>query len=159
MIFKSIKLAWWYVSHALFLGAGSHKADLMHLDIIEAVLSDLPVNISETVRAQLDRRYFFSWMTNGRINVFFFYDLSELPLIQDPAFDDSMFKVELFVEGRKHVAHVGFYKKRIHCVELKKPRAFFAGKRYLVGAVKEGKPKESFTNVIDRAEHGKETGL
>ena len=127
----------------------------MHLDIIEAVLSNLPTNIAEIVRAQLDCRYFFSWMMDGRVNVFFFYDKRELLLIEDPAFEDHLFKVEILVEGRKHVAHVSFFERRIHCVELKKPRSFFIGKSYVVLTVKEGKPTESYTNIIDRVEHGK----
>lgn len=108
-------------------------------------------------RAQLEQRYFFSWMSDGRINVFFFYDEDGLPTIRDPAFEDRLYKVELFVDGRKQWANVSFFEGRVHCVELKKPRKHFKGKRYTVGAVKESEPSESFTGVIDRAIHGKET--
>lgn len=157
MNLEPIKLAWWYFSYAFYFGYGSHKADQMHLDIIDAVLSELPAEVAETVRAQLAQRYFLSWMSDGRINVFFFFDEGGLPLLSSNAFQDRLFKVQVFVEEQKLMAHVSFYKGRIHCVELKKPRRFFKGKKFRVGSVKEGKPADSFTGVIDRAEHGKET--
>lgn len=157
MILEPIKLAWWFVSHALFVGAGAHKADQMHLDLIDAVLAELSTDIADIVTKQLAQRYFISWMSDGRINVFFFYDEESLPLIPDPDFEDRLFKVEIFVDGRKHRAQVSFYKRRIHCVEIKKPRSFFKGKNFSIGMVTPGKPSGSFTGAIDRAEHGKET--
>ncbi len=96
-------------------------------------------------------------MSDGRINVFFFYDEDALPLLPRPDFDDRLYQVELFVERRKYRAHVNFYEGRIHSVELKKPRSFFEGKDYVIGEVSEGKPSQSYTGVIDRAAHGKET--
>ena len=156
---EPLRLAWWYISHALFLGAGDHKADQMHLDIVEAVLGALDVDHANTVREQLVKRYFFSWMSDGRVNVFFFYDENGLKLIKDESFEDRLFKVELFVDGRRYVAQVGFYKGRIHRVELKKPRSFFRDKAYRVGAVTEGDPSKSYAAAIDRAEHGRETEI
>jgi hypothetical protein len=96
-------------------------------------------------------------MSDGRINVFFFFDVGGLPLISDTAFEDRLFKVSIFIGDQKYMAHVSFYKRRIHCIELKKPRRFFKGMIYRVGTVMEGKPSDSFTGVIDRAEHSKET--
>lgn len=140
-------------------GAGRWSADPIHMDLIETVLATLPIGIAATVRQQLEQRYFFSWMSDGRINVFFFYDERGLPLINDSSFDDRLFKVDLLVDGRRHKAQVGFYKGRIHRVELKKPRSFFKDKSYRLGAVAEGKPTDSFTRAIDRADHGKETDI
>lgn len=129
----------------------------MHLAIIDVVLQQLPNEIAEIVRTQLSHRYSYSWMSDGRINVFFFYDEGGLPLISDPEFEDRLFKVDLVVDARRYVAQVAFIHGRIHRVELKKPRKFFLGKEYRIGAVKAGKPSDSFTGVIDRAAHGKET--
>lgn len=146
--------AWRFVERG-----GRWSADTMHLELIEAVLATLPTEIAATVRQQLEHRYFFSWMSDGRINVFFFYNQRGLTLIPDPAYEDRLFKVELFVEGRKYVAHVSFFERRIHCVELKKPRSFFKGKAYRIGAVSDGKPTDSFTRAIDRVDHGKPTDI
>lgn len=96
-------------------------------------------------------------MSGGRINAFYFRE--KVPLIDDPGYSDKLFKVELFIEGKKHTAHVTFYKGRIFSVELKIPRKLYKDKEYRVGAVTEGRPKDTFTAVIDRAAHGMETDI
>ena len=154
-----IRFAWnyfWDAQRYLFK-EGKWKAEPIHLSLIDAVLNHLQEHQKSVVREQLENRYFLSWEPDGRINVFFFYDESSLPLLSVPEFEDRLIKVELFVEGRKHVAHVIFYKGRIHSIELKKPRSFFKGKSFRVGSVTEGKPSDSYTGAIDRLEHGKET--
>lgn len=85
------------------------------------------------------------------------FRLTEIHLIDDPAFGGRLFKVDFIVDGQKRKAQVGFYKGRIHGVEIKKPRSFFKDKSYRVGAVADGKPTDSFTRAIDRVDHGKET--
>ena len=136
---------------------GQWSIDRIHADIIEAVLLHLDSGDSECIRAQINHRYFFSWMSSGRINVFFFYRRDQLPLIPGLEFMDCLFKVQLKVDNRRYCAHVTFYKGRIFSVEFKKPRKFFLGKEYSIGAVTRGEPKDTFTRIIDRAEHGHET--
>ncbi|QFT78733.1 hypothetical protein [Erythrobacter sp. THAF29] len=159
MIIYALKSAWHFFwdTWRFVEREGRWKADQMHLDIIEAVLNQIPADIAETVRTQLDQRYFYSWMAQGRINVFFFYNEGSLPLIPDPAFEDRLFKVSLFIEDRKYVAHVSFFERRLYSVELKRPRSSLIGKSYRIGTVTLGKPSDSYIRVIDRAEHGKET--
>ncbi len=159
MLMTALKFSWHYFWDAWRFAEreGRWRADPVHLDLIEAVLDHLGSDIATVTREQLSRRYFFSWMSDGRINVFFFYDEDSLSLLPRPDFDDRLYQVELFVEKRKYRAHVNFYEGRIHSVELKKPRSFFKGKDYAIGEVSEGKPSQSFTGVIDRAAHGKET--
>ncbi len=138
---------------------GRWSADQMHLDLIEAVLKKIDPDLARLVESQLRYKYFFDWMSKGKINVFRFYNQGQLPLITESDFADKLYKVELFIENKKHVALVTFYKGRIFSVELKKPRRFFNGKIYLVGEVREGKSNETYTSVIDRAAHGKETEI
>lgn len=161
MLNNCLRYAWRYFWDAwrFVERAGRWEADPIHLELIDAVLLHLEASNAKIIREQLAERYFFSWMSEGRINVFFFYDEKALGLIQDEAFEDRLFKVELFVDGRRYVAQVGFYQGRIHRVELKKPRSFFKGKSYGLGAVTEGNPSKSYTAVIDHAEHGRETEI
>lgn len=159
MIKSAIKFSWAYFWDAwrFIEREGRWQADSMHLDIIEAVLDSLGAGSADLVRQQLSHRYFFSWMSDGRINVFFFYDEEALPLLPRPDFDDRLYRVELFVEGKKQWAQVAFFQCRIHRIELKKSRGFFKGKAYKIGEVSEGKSTDTYTRVIDRAAHGKET--
>lgn len=96
-------------------------------------------------------------MSDGRINVFYFYDVKKIPLIADPEFANKLYRIELFIDGKRHVAQVTFYMGRIFSVELKIPRKSYKDKEYRVGVVTEGQPKDSFTKVIDRAAHGRAT--
>jgi hypothetical protein len=138
-------------------GGGRWSLDPLQADLVDAVLSYLSPEIALCVQEQIAHHFFVSWMTSGRINVLYFYDESRLPLIADPQFADKLFKIDLFVEGKKQTAHVTFYAGRLFSVELKKPRKFFKGKMYRIGAVTEGRQRDSFTGIIDRAAHGKET--
>ncbi len=150
---------WWnffWDSLRILTKEGARTADPMHFTLIDAVLQKLDSDSAKNLRKQLKHRYYFSWMSDGRINVFRFYDQHRLPLISDTSFADKLYKVELFVENKKHIALVTFYERRIYSIEFKKPRKFFKGKPYRVGSVMEGKPKESYTAAIDRAAHGKE---
>ncbi len=136
---------------------GRWRADPMHLDLINAVQNYVSGDIANVIGEQLQRPYFISWWSKGRINVFFFYRRDRLPIISDPKFRNALFSVDLRLEGRKRKAHVTFYEGRVFSVELKLPRKVYKNKEYRIGAVTEGKPKDTFTAVIDRTAHGKET--
>jgi hypothetical protein len=156
---REIRFAWEYLMDVLrFLcREGCWSIDKIHADIIQAVLLCFEPNLAQCVRAQLEHRYFLSWMSSGRINVFFFYRPGCLPLLPCPEFTDYLFKVQLKIDGRRYRAQVTFYEGRIFSVEFKKPRKFFLGKEYSIGEVTRGEPKDTFTRTIDRAEHGHET--
>jgi hypothetical protein len=138
---------------------GNWALDPIHSDVIFKVVNSLDRDTKLAVETQLKQEYFFSWMSHGRVNVFYFYDLDKIPLIPDPQFSDKLFKVDLYVEDRRQSAHVIFFEGRIFSVEFKRPREFYVGKEYRVGSVTEGSPKDTFTAVIDRAAHGKETEI
>lgn len=127
------------------------------MSLVDAVLRTLPLDQAEVVRAQLSKKYFVQWMSDGRINTIFFDRPESIPLLDDQSFADKLFRVDLFIGDKKYPARVTFYKQRIFSVELKVPRKFYKGKEFRVGAVTVGKAKDSFTAVIDRASHGKQT--
>jgi hypothetical protein len=98
-------------------------------------------------------------MSEGRINRIFFSRPDLLPVINDPSFADKLFRVELLIGGKKHLAHVTFYEGRIFSVELKEPRKSYKDKQFRIGVVSEGKTKDSFAEVVDRAAHGRNTEI
>ena len=136
---------------------GDWRLRPLHQAVINRLLTCLDSSTSSKIRSQLEQKYFMQFIPEGRINTFFFKNLSDDLLISDPAFQDCLFKVEVFADGRKQRAQVTFYKGRIFSVEFKKPHKFFVGKDIKIGSVTLGKPKDTFTAVIDRAAHGQET--
>lgn len=138
-------------------GEGDWKLRPLHQQVIEALVAYLDAEKGSKIKLQLEQQYFMQFIPEGRINTFFFRKLPNHLLILDPAFQDCLFKIEVFVDGRKHYAQVTFAKGRIWSIEFKKPHKFFKGKNVRVGLVKHGKSKDTFTTVIDRAAHGRET--
>lgn len=136
---------------------GDWKLRPLHQQVIDKVLAYLDTELSNKVRAQLEQRFFMQFMADGRVNTFFFNNLSNSLVISDPAFQDCLFKVEVFADGRKQHAQVTFSNGRIFEIEFKKPHKFFVGKDIKIGSVTRGEPKDTFAAVIDRAEHGRET--
>ena len=139
-------------------GEGDWKLRPLHQAVIDRLLTYLDAATSSKIRSQLDQNYFMQFMPDGRINTFFFNNLPDHLLITDPTFQHCLFKVEIIADGRKQHGQVIFYGGRIFSVEFKKPHKFFADKDIKIGAVISGKSKDTFTAVLDRAEHGRETG-
>ncbi|MEP3049863.1 MAG: hypothetical protein ABJP48_10095 [Erythrobacter sp.] len=158
-VLRPIRFGWhffWDVTRFLcFEGRWSHSR--MHGDVIEAVLNYVDPEVASLVRRQLRHTYFLDTAPRGLINVFWFYEKDRLPHIEDQSYFDRLFKVEIFVGNRRHISMVTFFEGRIFSVEFKKPRGFFKGEKYRIGKVTDGKPSDTYTRVIDRAEHGKET--
>jgi hypothetical protein len=138
-------------------GEGDWKLRDLHRQIIDKLMTQLEARVSDKIKSQLGHKYFIQFIPEGRINTFFFDKLPNDLLISDSGFQDCLFKVEVFADGRKQQAQVTFYKGRIFSMELKKPHKFFVGKDIKIGSVTLGKPKDTFTAVIDRAAHGQET--
>jgi hypothetical protein len=138
-------------------GAGGWKLRSLHQAVIDRVVSFCDPATSSKIILQLEQKYFVQFMPKGQISTFFFKRLPEELLIPDPKFLNCLFKVELIVDGRKQHANVIFVKGRILSIEFKKPYEFYMGKDVKIGEVAEGQPKDSFTAIIDRAEHGRET--
>jgi hypothetical protein len=138
-------------------GQGDWKLRPLHQQVIDKLLAYLDHGQSDKIRSQLEQKYFMQFIPEGRINTFFFNNLPDTLLISHPGFQDGLFKIEVFVDGRKQHAQITFYKGRIFSVEFKKPHKFFTGKDIEIGSVTSGQPKNTFTAAIDRAEHGRET--
>jgi hypothetical protein len=139
-------------------GSGSWKLKTVQQQLVDGLLPALKTNIRRLVEQQLSQPFYMQFWLGGRISPIFFKDFN-LPKelrIPDPEFADRLYKVEMFVDGRKQHANVTFYNGRIHCLEFKKPLKFYEGKEIRFGGVTLGKPKQSFTVAIDRHEHGKE---
>jgi hypothetical protein len=156
-ILRSINLGFWYLRSALksAFGERTFKVSGLHKELIECVLLSLDVSIQTAVKQQLRQKYFFSFMTQCRVNVLYFFDADQLELIKIPQFQDARFTVELHSNDKSILGAVTFYRGRIFSVELPKPRKFFRGKDFIFGRVSEGPVKDSITNAIDRLEHGK----
>jgi hypothetical protein len=153
---RAIRSFWHFVGH--HTGTGSWVLRPLHKQLLDALLSALEDNVKILVERQLTQPFYMQFWHKGRISPFFFYDFN-LPAklrISNPEFADRLYKVEMFVDGRKQQAHVTFYRGRIHCLEFKKPFKFYEGKDIRFGAVTVGKPKQSMATAIDRQEHGKD---
>lgn len=139
-------------------GGGDWKLRPIQQQLLGAFLSGLEPEVCALVEQQLTQPFYMQFWHGGRISPFFFKDFN-LPRelrIPDPEFADRLYKIEMFVDGRKQQAHVTFYRGRIFSLEFKKPFKFYEGKDVRFGAVTLGKPKQSFTETIDRQEHGKD---
>lgn len=123
--------------------------------VLDAALESLESETQEAVRKQLSVPCFIERMNNGRVNVFRFYRPVDSLCLRDGAYDDLLVRVSISVNGRPMMAHATFYRGLIFSVEFKKPRSFFVDREVSVISVTRGSPSNSFTRVIDRAEHGK----
>ena len=140
-----------YVFHG-----GSKKLRPIQQQLLNVFVPTLEPNIQLVVERQLKESFYMQFWHGGRISPFFFRDPKLPPELRlpDPAFADRLYKIEMFVDGRKQHAHVTFYQGRIFSLEFKKPFKFYKGKDVRFGAVTLGKPKQTLTNAIDRREHG-----
>jgi hypothetical protein len=146
------------LSHIFFIIDGTYqqKLRLYHRQAIDTVLAYLSPDIKEKVEQQLRQKYYVSYMSDGRINAIFFKAMPDDLLLPDPAFADRLYKVEMFVNGRKQTANITFSRGRIFEVQFKKPHKFYKDKDIRFGAVTLGASNQSFTGAIDRLEHGKD---
>ena len=135
-------------------GEGSWKMLFYEVTITKFVLNYFDDNVSKFIEKQLATDFFMDRMSDGRINVFRFYNFDDHLRISFKEFNDLMLKVDLMVDGKREVAHVTFYKGYIFSIELKHPRKFYENKKIEIKDIETGLPEESYTNEIDQAEHG-----
>lgn len=140
-------------------GSGDWKLRPIQQQLLDAFLPSLEPELRDLVEQQLKQPFYMQFWNDGRISPFFFknFNLPRELRIPHPEFADRLYKVALFVDGRKQQAHVTFYKGRIHCLEFRKPFKFYEGKDIRFGEVTVGKPKQSYTGALDRLEHGKDS--
>jgi hypothetical protein len=139
-------------------GQGDCKVTPLQQLLLNAFLPTLNAEIHSIIEQQLSKPYKISFFNDGRISPFYFKNPKLTPelLIPDPAFSDRLYKVEMFVDGLKQHAHVTFFEGRIFSIEFKKPFSFYKGKDIRFGVVTLGNSKGSFTESMDRHEHGKD---
>lgn len=121
------------------------------------IIDSLPVDKREMVQRQLAQSFFVERMSQGRINVLRYYEGDSNLAISDADFADCLFKVRLELDGAGQTAHVTFCKGWLFSVEFKKPGRFFAREQISIREVARGRPRDSYTRVIDRSEHGATT--
>ena len=155
---KLISITWEKIAdyERFLFGQGSWTLLPHEQIVLDAGLTLLSEQDKNSVSRQLEQQFFFDRMTEGRINVFRFYDANPSLKLSDPDFLDKSIRVNIKVDGRKLKSNVTFYKGYIWSVEFTKPKGFFQGKPVAILSVEEGKPGSSFTQVIDRYEHGRE---
>lgn len=135
-------------------GEGTWRLRPHESQVIAAVIDSLPVDKREMVQRQLAESFFVERMPQGRINVLRHYEGDSDLAISDVDFADCLFNVRLELDGAGQTAHVTFYKGWLFSVEFKKPGRFFARKHISIRDVARGRPRDSYTRVIDRSAHG-----
>ncbi len=138
-------------------GDGTWRLRPHERQVIASVIDSLPVDKRAMVQRQLAQSFFVERMSQGRINVLRYYENDPSLAIGDPQFADCLFKVRLELDGAGQTAHVTFYKGWLFSVEFKKPGRFFARKQMSIREVARGRPRDSYTRVIDRSAHGTTT--
>ncbi len=123
--------------------------------VLNAALSKMDDETRTSIERQLGQSCFIERMPDGRINIFRFYGPKDGLRVPKPEFADLLIKVKLRVDEKQQIAHVTFYKGYLFSVEFKKPSRFFVGKDLVVGEVEIGRLRQSYTQEIDRFEHGK----
>lgn len=144
-----------HVQHFLF-GGGTWALSSCERVIVEAAIGFFPSEIQERLRKQLARPFFVERSgSGGRIHVLRRYgDLDELK-VGAAEFADLLVIVRIAVDGKEENAHVTFYKGFLFSIEFRRPSSVYLKKSLAVKSVRLGKTKQSFTNAIDRLEHGR----
>ena len=135
-------------------GEGSWSIKAHEKLVLDAALGELDGNARALLIWQLEQSFFVERASGGRINIIRFYDPAAGLRVPGDDFANLLAKVKVKVDGRQQTAHVTFYKGLLFSIEFKKPGKFYAGKDLVADDVLIGKPSQSYTQGIDRLEHG-----
>jgi hypothetical protein len=135
-------------------GQGSWRLARVEIQLVQALLAELPGEVGNMLRRQIEQSFFVERMTGGRINVLRYYGSIDSHRISDPAYLDKLFRVRIAVDGRQENAHITFYGGILFSIEFKKSRRFYKDKTIDVLSISTGSPDDSYTHFIDREEHG-----
>lgn len=127
--------------------------------VIEHFLTKIDASNRAKIVAQLKQPLVQRWWHKGRINPIFHYVLDPETQLEDAAYKDDLYRIEMFVEGKKQWANITFVDGKLFCVELAKPFKFYESKSIIFGDVKRGKTSQSITRAIDRLEHGRDNDV
>lgn len=136
-------------------GEGSWRLREHEKVVLNAAINILSESHRQLVEQQLKEKFFIERIPDGRINVFRFYWSKPYLKIEDVEFDDLLLQVHITVNGRKQIAHVVFYRGYLFSIEMKNPGNFYKGTGLAIEKVLKGKSSQSYTEAIDRLEHGK----
>ena len=127
--------------------------------VIEYFLGTRKPSEAAKIRDQLAQPFLQRTYNQGRISPIYHYMLDPDSLHEGEEYRDSLFQVEMQVDGKKQRSHVTFFQGRLFSVELPKPLKFYKGKSIVFGDVKPGKTSQSITRAINRLEHGRDDDI
>jgi hypothetical protein len=136
-------------------GSGSWRLQFPVKEIVAHFVAGLPVHEADMIRQQLAQPHMHRWWLKGRLNGIYFYSLDSDTLLDDPAYKDCLFQIEMRVDGRRQRAEVAVFRGHISGVDLPKPASFYRGKTLEFGAVKRAQRQKSIAHALDRLEHGR----
>ncbi|WP_420332449.1 hypothetical protein [Roseibium sp.] len=122
---------------------------------LNAAIDRLPADNAERARRQLSQRFFVERQSNGRIPCFRYYQVHGNNLLADPFHTGTHFiNVRLKASSRNITAKCVLHEGVVFGLEFPKPQRFFKGNPVEVTAVSCDTAGFSYTDVLDRAEHG-----
>ena len=128
--------------------------------IIEHFITTRNDNESALLKMQLSQPFFQAKWNGGRVNPIFYYLFDEKTSLKDEEYhNESLFQIEISVDGKKQRSNIMFVGGRLFSVELPKPLKFYEGKSITFGDVKRGRTSQSITRAIDRLEHGRDDDI
>ncbi|MEL6370286.1 MAG: hypothetical protein AAFR03_06170 [Pseudomonadota bacterium] len=152
VLFKSINRLLHYIC-----GDGSWRLLGHEEAMVNACIESLPDSAAQSVKRQLKSGFFVERIPDGRVNRIFPRRKDRAMAIELPGFEDCLYKVRFETDGEKMTGHVTFYDGFIYSVEFKKPKKYFKNKAINILRVSKGRSKDSVAEILDRAEHGRET--
>jgi hypothetical protein len=126
--------------------------------VIEAVIDTLPEHSQVLLRSQLNGTTFVQ-RSHKQICRPRFYTapyLQDRRAVEGGEHSEKVVDVQVEVDGVSEVAQVEFFEGHVDSIQLKRPAAYYVGKRLRVTGTRPGKPSRSHATAIDRREHGKE---
>lgn len=122
---------------------------------LSAALNALPEDIAVLALKQLEQRFFIERQSEGRIPCFRYYKLPE-PLLLPGRFGsgEHFIEVRLQTEARSLTAKCVLHGGAVFGLEFPKPARFFRNQRVEALTASCADTSLSYTEVIDRAEHG-----
>jgi len=122
---------------------------------LNAAIDWLPADNAERARRQLSQRFFVERQADGRIPCFRYYREQTHNLLLDPFRAGTHFiNIRLRLSNRKLSAKCVLHDGIVFGLEFSKPAKFFKGNLVEVVAVSCDTAGFSYTEVLDRAEHG-----
>ena len=122
---------------------------------LSAAIDWLPADTAEWARRQLSQRFFIERQADGRIPCFRYYREHGNCLLGEPFHAGTHFiNVRLKASNRNITAKCVLHEGKVFGLEFPKPSRFFKDNAVEAVAVSCDTAAFSYTEVVDRAEHG-----